>query len=249
VKSHHKLHHRWSSQALIDASGAVFFKGVSKSGNVASLGVARAGFLARAACTASSRLPEIHHLIQPKSHASGKGGIHSSSSPPIIYRLIQVSFIHLSFCSIFPRFYLLCSFVAWPLIPACVDEGCSPATAMEEDPLIPLVHVWNKATSAWHADIVVADRKGDKENHTRPDPDRADVDAEIDRIEAEIRRLSSRLHHLRCAQQQPKRAASVCFQFFISFWEVKKLNDFKNTKLETTFHKFSSFSLFTTIKN
>jgi hypothetical protein len=103
------------------------------------------------------------------------------------------------------------------LIPACVDEGCSPATAMEEDPLIPLVHVWNKATSAWHADIVVADRKGDKENHTRPDPDRADVDAEIDRIEAEIRRLSSRLHHLRCAQQQPKRAASVCFQFFISF--------------------------------
>jgi hypothetical protein len=96
---------------------------------------------------------------------------------------------------------------------------------------------------------VVADRKGDKENHTRSDPDRADVDAEIDRIEAEIRRLSSRLHHLRCAQQQPKRAASVCFQFFISFWEVKKLNDFKNTKLETTFHKFSSFSLFTTIKN
>jgi hypothetical protein len=46
VKSHHKLHHRWSSQALIDASGAVFFMGISKSGNVASLGVARAGFLA-----------------------------------------------------------------------------------------------------------------------------------------------------------------------------------------------------------
>jgi hypothetical protein len=83
---------------------------------------------------------------------------------------------------------------------------------MEEDPLIPLVHVWNKAASsapAWHADTAAAGREGDKENH-RPGPDTADVDAEIDRIEAEILRLSSRLHHLRCAQQQPepKRAAA-----------------------------------------
>ncbi|KAK3131115.1 hypothetical protein QOZ80_6BG0502210 [Eleusine coracana subsp. coracana] len=86
---------------------------------------------------------------------------------------------------------------------------------MEEDPLIPLVHVWNKAAfdntssaSAWHAHTAAAGREGDKENH-RPEP-AADVDAEIDHIEAEILRLSSRLHHLRCAQQpEPKRAAAA----------------------------------------
>ncbi|GJN39154.1 hypothetical protein PR202_gb28253 [Eleusine coracana subsp. coracana] len=88
---------------------------------------------------------------------------------------------------------------------------------MEEDPLIPLVHVWNNAAfdntssaSAWHAHTAVAGREGDKENH-RPEP-AADVDAEIDHIEAEILRLSSRLHHLRCAQQpevaQPAAKAS-----------------------------------------
>jgi hypothetical protein len=38
------------------------------------------------------------------------------------------------------------------------------------------------------------------------EPDAADVGEEIDHIEAEILRLSSRLHHLRCAQQpEPKR--------------------------------------------
>jgi hypothetical protein len=86
---------------------------------------------------------------------------------------------------------------------------------MEEDPLIPLVHVWNNTTfddafsaSAWHAHTAAAGQGGDKENH-RPDPDSADVDAEIDRIEAEILHLSSRLHHLRCAQQpESKRAAA-----------------------------------------
>ncbi|KAG8074860.1 hypothetical protein GUJ93_ZPchr0006g44609 [Zizania palustris] len=91
---------------------------------------------------------------------------------------------------------------------------------MEEDPLIPLVHVWNNAaydgslpsSSAWHpqSPAVAAVRKGDKENN-RPEPDDggSDVEAEIDHIEAEILRLSSRLHHLRCSQQsEPNRNAA-----------------------------------------
>ncbi|CAD6338601.1 unnamed protein product [Miscanthus lutarioriparius] len=91
---------------------------------------------------------------------------------------------------------------------------------MEEDPLIPLVHVWNNATfdhassSAWHAHSPVPasarrEAEGDKENH-RPDPE-PDVEAEIGHIEAEILRLSSRLHHLRTSKQTepPKRAESL----------------------------------------
>ncbi|CAN6215885.1 unnamed protein product [Urochloa humidicola] len=86
---------------------------------------------------------------------------------------------------------------------------------MEEDPLIPLVHVWNNAAydhasaaaSAWHAHTAAAaagvGEEGDKENH-RPEPEVADVEAEIGHIEAEILRLSSRLHHLRTSQQQPE---------------------------------------------
>ncbi|TKW23080.1 hypothetical protein SEVIR_4G270000v4 [Setaria viridis] len=92
---------------------------------------------------------------------------------------------------------------------------------MEEDPLIPLVHVWNNAafdhasaSSAWHAaHTAAADSgvaEGDKENH-RPEPEAAaDVQAEIGHIEAEILRLSSRLHHLRTSSNQtpePKRGA------------------------------------------
>lgn len=83
---------------------------------------------------------------------------------------------------------------------------------MEEDPLIPLVHVWNNAAfddsssaSAWHAHATparLAAARPDKENR-RPervhDAD-ADADAEIERIEAEILRLSSRLHHLRVSR-------------------------------------------------
>jgi hypothetical protein len=81
---------------------------------------------------------------------------------------------------------------------------------MEEDPLIPLVHVWNNnAATSWHSDTAAAGREGDKENH-RPEPDAAGVGEEIDHIEAEILRLSSRLYHLRCAQQpEPKRAAAA----------------------------------------
>uniref|UniRef100_A0A0E0LEU1 Uncharacterized protein n=1 Tax=Oryza punctata TaxID=4537 RepID=A0A0E0LEU1_ORYPU len=92
---------------------------------------------------------------------------------------------------------------------------------MEEDPLIPLVHVWNNAAyddssssrSAWlpQSPAVAAVRKGDKENH-RPEVDVAagcDVEAEIDHIEAEILRLSSRLHHLRVSKQpEPNREAA-----------------------------------------
>ncbi|OEL16513.1 hypothetical protein BAE44_0022468 [Dichanthelium oligosanthes] len=89
---------------------------------------------------------------------------------------------------------------------------------MEEDPLIPLVHVWNNAAfdhssaaaSAWHAHTAAAVgsvSEGDKENR-RPEPGAADVAAEIDHIEAEILRLSSRLHHLRTSKQpEPKRSA------------------------------------------
>ncbi|XP_062229614.1 uncharacterized protein LOC133927255 [Phragmites australis] len=90
---------------------------------------------------------------------------------------------------------------------------------MEEDPLIPLVHMWNNAafdhasSSAWHAHAAAAAaanvREGDEENH-RPEPDAEDVDAEIDHIEAEILRLSSRLHHLRTSKQpEPKRGGEV----------------------------------------
>ncbi|PAN22712.1 hypothetical protein PAHAL_4G039700 [Panicum hallii] len=93
---------------------------------------------------------------------------------------------------------------------------------MEEDPLIPLVHVWNNAafdhasasSSAWHAHTAAAAAvasvsEGDKENH-RPEPEAADVDAEIDHIEAEILRLSSRLHHLRTSKQpEPKRGEAA----------------------------------------
>ncbi|RLN12065.1 hypothetical protein C2845_PM09G21950 [Panicum miliaceum] len=89
---------------------------------------------------------------------------------------------------------------------------------MEEDPLIPLVHVWNNAafdhasSSAWHAHTAAAAGsvgEGDKENH-RPEPEAADVDAEIDHIEAEILRLSSRLHHLRTSKQpEPKRGEAA----------------------------------------
>uniref|UniRef100_A0ACD5UHW1 Uncharacterized protein n=1 Tax=Avena sativa TaxID=4498 RepID=A0ACD5UHW1_AVESA len=79
---------------------------------------------------------------------------------------------------------------------------------MEEDPLIPLVHVWNNAAfddsssssaSAWHAHATPArlTARGDKENRR---PQLEDVDAEIDHIEAEILRLSSRLHHLRTSR-------------------------------------------------
>ncbi|KAJ1260468.1 hypothetical protein BS78_10G235000 [Paspalum vaginatum] len=76
---------------------------------------------------------------------------------------------------------------------------------MEEDPLIPLVHGWTSSAfdqaSARRADAAA----GDKENH-RPEPGAAGVDEEIGRIEAEILRLSSRLHHLRTAQHpEPKR--------------------------------------------
>jgi hypothetical protein len=89
---------------------------------------------------------------------------------------------------------------------------------MEEDPLIPLVHVWSNAafdnaaasSSAWHAHspapASAREGEGDKENH-RPEPD---VEAEIGHIEAEILRLSSRLHHLRTSQQpQPHKCAEV----------------------------------------
>ncbi|TVU08586.1 hypothetical protein EJB05_41995, partial [Eragrostis curvula] len=90
---------------------------------------------------------------------------------------------------------------------------------MEEDPLIPLVHVWNNAAfdhassaSAWHAHTAAAAAgvrgEGDKENH-RPEPAAVDVATEIDHIEAEILRLSSRLHHLRCGKEpEPKRGAA-----------------------------------------
>ncbi|KAF8687391.1 hypothetical protein HU200_043080 [Digitaria exilis] len=81
---------------------------------------------------------------------------------------------------------------------------------MEEDPLIPLVHVWNNAAfdsaSAWRTHTAAASAagsvgEGDKEN-TRPEPEAtADVEAEIGHIEAEILRLSSRLHHLRTSKQ------------------------------------------------
>lgn len=90
---------------------------------------------------------------------------------------------------------------------------------MEEDPLIPLVHVWNNAAfddsscsrSAWlpQSPAVAAVRKGDKENHRPEVVDVAagyDVEAEIGHIEAEILRLSSRLHHLRVSKQpEPNR--------------------------------------------
>lgn len=96
---------------------------------------------------------------------------------------------------------------------------------MEEDPLIPLVHVWNNAAfdnssssaSAWQthtaAAAAAAISKGDKENR-RPDTDDIgagfDADAEIGHIEAEILRLSSRLHHLRTSRQsEPKRDADA----------------------------------------
>ncbi|XP_051198799.1 uncharacterized protein [Lolium perenne] len=81
---------------------------------------------------------------------------------------------------------------------------------MEEDPLIPLVHVWNNAAfddsnsssaSAWHAHATparLAAARPDKENR-RPER-HDDVDAEIEHIEAEILRLSSRLHHLRVSR-------------------------------------------------
>ena len=90
---------------------------------------------------------------------------------------------------------------------------------MEEDPLIPLVHVWNNAafdhasSSAWHAHSPVPasagrEAEGDKENH-RPDPE-PDVEAEIGHIEAEILRLSSRLHHLRTSKQsEPSKRGEV----------------------------------------
>uniref|UniRef100_A0ACD5ZCZ8 Uncharacterized protein n=2 Tax=Avena sativa TaxID=4498 RepID=A0ACD5ZCZ8_AVESA len=79
---------------------------------------------------------------------------------------------------------------------------------MEEDPLIPLVHVWNNAAfddsssssaSAWHTHATPARvaTRADKENRR---PQRDDVDAEIEHIEAEILRLSSRLHHLRTSR-------------------------------------------------
>ncbi|KAM3193433.1 hypothetical protein ACQJBY_070193 [Aegilops geniculata] len=77
---------------------------------------------------------------------------------------------------------------------------------MEEDPLIPLVHVWNNAafdssssasSNAWHAHATPV-RRGEKENR-RP-AESTDVDAEIAQIEAEILRLSSRLHHLRVSR-------------------------------------------------
>ncbi|KAF8658764.1 hypothetical protein HU200_059250 [Digitaria exilis] len=85
---------------------------------------------------------------------------------------------------------------------------------MEEDPLIPLVHVWNNdafdSASAWRVHTAAAAAaaaaagsvgEGDKEN-TRPEPEAAaDVEAEICHIEAEILRLSSRLHHLRTSKQ------------------------------------------------
>ncbi|XP_047059134.1 translation initiation factor IF-2-like [Lolium rigidum] len=82
---------------------------------------------------------------------------------------------------------------------------------MEEDPLIPLVHVWNNAAfddsssssaSAWHAHATparLAAARPDKENR-RPERHDLDVDAEIEHIEAEILRLSSRLHHLRVSR-------------------------------------------------
>ncbi|WVZ78885.1 hypothetical protein U9M48_026531 [Paspalum notatum var. saurae] len=89
---------------------------------------------------------------------------------------------------------------------------------MEEDPLIPLVHGWTSAAfdqasacrARADADAAVGGRgEGDKENH-RPEPGAAGVDEEIGRIEAEILRLSSRLHHLRIAQHpEPKRAEVV----------------------------------------
>ncbi|EER88836.1 nascent polypeptide-associated complex subunit alpha, muscle-specific form [Sorghum bicolor] len=92
---------------------------------------------------------------------------------------------------------------------------------MEEDPLIPLVHVWNNAafdhasSSAWHAHSPARasagrEVEGDKENH-RPDPDpEPDVEAEIGHIEAEILRLSSRLHHLRTSKQsEPSKRGGV----------------------------------------
>ncbi|CAD6335757.1 unnamed protein product [Miscanthus lutarioriparius] len=90
---------------------------------------------------------------------------------------------------------------------------------MEEDPLIPLVHVWNNAafdhasSSAWHAHSPAPasagrEAEGDKENH-RPDPE-PDVEAEIGHIEAEILRLSSRLHHLRTSKQsEPSKRGEV----------------------------------------
>ncbi|KAE8793275.1 hypothetical protein D1007_32115 [Hordeum vulgare] len=91
---------------------------------------------------------------------------------------------------------------------------------MEEDPLIPLVHVWNNAafddsssscSSAWHAHATPV-RRGEKENR-RPPPksEEEDADAEIARVEAEILRLSSRLHHLRVSRgyDAPQRVADA----------------------------------------
>lgn len=86
---------------------------------------------------------------------------------------------------------------------------------MEEDPLIPLVHVWNNAAfddsssaSAWHAHATparLAVARVDKENRR---PQREDVDAEIVHIEAEILRLSSRLHHLRTSRRSETAAGT-----------------------------------------
>jgi hypothetical protein len=46
------------------------------------------------------------------------------------------------------------------------------------------------------------------------------------------------------------RLRGACFQlfviFFISFWEIKKLDDIKNEKLEAHFHELLSFSLLVT---
>uniref|UniRef100_A0A453SUJ9 Uncharacterized protein n=1 Tax=Aegilops tauschii subsp. strangulata TaxID=200361 RepID=A0A453SUJ9_AEGTS len=88
------------------------------------------------------------------------------------------------------------------------QKTASPAAGamMEEDPLIPLVHVWNNAafdssnsasSNAWHAHATPV-RRGEKENRRPAETD--DADAEIARIEAEILRLSSRLHHLRVSR-------------------------------------------------
>ncbi|VAI79590.1 unnamed protein product [Triticum turgidum subsp. durum] len=88
---------------------------------------------------------------------------------------------------------------------------------MEEDPLIPLVHVWNNAafdgsnsasSNAWHAHATPV-RRGEKENRRPAETDDADADAEIARIEAEILRLSSRLHHLRVSRGHDANAKST----------------------------------------
>ncbi|CAN6221358.1 unnamed protein product [Urochloa humidicola] len=82
--------------------------------------------------------------------------------------------------------------------------------------LIPPVNVWNNAfdhasaaSSTWRAQTAAAANvgEGDKENR-RPEPEAADVDAEINHITAEIAR-ASRLYRLRTMKQPLPGGADV----------------------------------------